>query len=474
MGWLVGAVVAALLVHLGVGVVRRPQRGVLALAALLPFNGLLLVVPHPPIVEGWKEMLVLAVLAATFVAPASARGEPRSRLPTWIWPAGVWLGLSAISGAVVGGTQAAQGIKIGFFYALVFWAMWRCPFSARDRDRFVSILMATGVVTATVGLWQLVIGPDALVGLGYEYNTTVRTSSGVLRTFSTFDQPFPFALFLMVVLLVAVPIALGQPRRPRNALFLAATPVVLAGMASSTVRSALLGTAVGLAFLTVHRHRNLIRVVPVVVAVGVLTLSGSTLSALTSGDSLTERTTGWDQVSDLITTHPLGVGIGATGSVAEKTAELTGSTEGLVSLRWDSPYQPDNQYVKTLLELGPLGLWAVVMLLVAMFLAARFASGRREPERGADAELASGIAASVLAIAAAGFVATIFEIFPIDAYFWMFAGVIATLPASPARTAPSSIARHASTRGWPARGGRAQIGVRRATVFGSTDSGTRA
>lgn len=436
--------VAALL-PLGAVLVHRPQRGVLVLAALVPFDGLLLLVPHPPLVAGWKEALVASVLAATFVAPTQARGGPGRRLPDWLLPAAGLVVLGAVSALVVGGVQSAQGMKIGYFYLLLLWVLWRCPLTHRDRDRLVSVLMVAGLVTAVVGLAQQVAGDAALRALGYEYDTTIRTTGGILRSFSTFNQPFAFGLFLMLVLLIGIPVALRDRTRPRNLAFLLVTPVLVAGLLSSTVRSAILGLLAGMVFLAVHRHRNLAHLLgPVLIAA--LLVPTSVYSALLSAESLDDRTTGWDRMVDVALSAPFGVGIGATGSAAEKTTEVAGNTAGtLFAPEWDAGYQPDNHYVKTLLELGPLGLWLLVLLLLATFLAARRASVHGT---GPDAGLAAGLAATIVAAAAASGFATYFEIFPMDVYFWLGLGVLAGLPSGPARESPAAPSR-AVPRGRP-------------------------
>ena len=54
----IGVLALAGLVVLVLALVDRPQRGILLLACLVPFDGLLLLVPHPGLVDGWKEGLV--------------------------------------------------------------------------------------------------------------------------------------------------------------------------------------------------------------------------------------------------------------------------------------------------------------------------------------------------------------------------------------------------------------------------------
>lgn len=427
------AAAALLLVAVGLvafAIVRRPQRGVLLLAALVPFDGLLLIAPTPPLVEGWKEGLVLATLGATVLAPPSSRGPAGRPPPDW-WPALVGLLAVGVASAVaVGGTQALVGLKINYFYALLALVLWRCPFTARDRDLLVTILMVCGVLTSIVGLAQQVVGQQALRDLGYEYDTTIRTASGVLRSFSTFNQPFPFGLFLMLVLLIGIAVALTEPRRVRNLLFLLCVPLLVVAMIGSIVRAAIAATAVGLAFLAANRLRVLLHGVPPIL-VGALFIPASVYVALLSPQSLRERIEGWVAVAGQITGAPFGNGIGSTGSASEKSAAVA---EGVTASAATSGYQPDNYYLKMLLELGPLGLWLFLLLLLSVFLVAR----RSEQQlRGPDRGLAAGIAATYLGAATASFVATYFEIFPLDVYFWITVGALTSLPSSPSTPSPS-------------------------------------
>jgi O-Antigen ligase len=414
LGWGSLALALGVLVPLALALRRRPQLGVLALAALVPFNGLLLVIPHPQIAQSWKEGVVLATLAATFVAPAEARAPKGRRLPRWLAAVSLLVLLGLVSGAVVGGQQALTGLRIDFFYLLLAWAIWRCPPSRVDRDRLVTILMATGVITALVGLAQQVVGATRLNDLGYQYNSVIRFAGGFLRSFSTFSDPFQFGFFLMLVLLVGLALALEDPRRTRNRLFLFAVPLLVLGLASSVVRGAWLGLAAGLLYLGWRRHRRLLLIIPVAL-VALLYLPGSLSSAALSGTSLAERGSGWQANTQQIVAHPLGAGIGATGAAAAKVAALQGG---------GTTYQPDNYYFKTVYELGLLGLW---LLVVALFTI--FGSTDRTALRlsGSDGALVRGVSAGVLAAIMASFVATYFEIFPMDVLFWLLLGVVATL-----------------------------------------------
>jgi len=422
---------------------RRPQRALLVLAALVPFDGLLVLVPHPAILQGWKEAMVLGA-AGVAVLSGRRRSPTDPPLPAWVVPIGALVVLAAVTGALSGPTVAVVGMKVTFFFLLLPFVLWRCPFTARDRDHLVTILMTTGVVTALVGIAQTVVGAEALVRLGYRYNEEVRFAGDQLRAFSTFTQPFPFAFFLVACLLVGVPVALADRRRIRNRLFLLATPVLAVALYTSVVRAGVLGLGVGAAWLLARRGRSVLRLALPVLVLGAAAL-GTTGVAFLSADSLQERVAGWTSVVDEAADAPVGSGIGTTGAAAERAgSRLCAGTE-CADAAGDAAYQPDNYYVKLLLELGPLGLW-----LFAAALALVVADGARirarcaaVPARHVDAALADGITAATLAASVAAVVSTYWEIFPADVVFWLLQGVLLSirldLPASSAtrwRSAP--------------------------------------
>ncbi len=439
MSWLEPSrlvVVCAAVVVLGNlcwALVARPQRGVLLLAALVPFDGLLLVVPVGDSLAPWKEALVLAVLLATFFAPASARAQVTGRAPGWV-PAAIGLvALGLASAAVVGGLVGLWGAKITFFYVLLAVVLWRCPLDRVERDRLVTILMATGLVTALVGLAQQLVGPTRLNDLGYAYNDVIRFSGGFFRSFSTFTQPFSFGLFLTLVLLVCLPVAMSDPRRPRNTVFLAVVPILVLGMATSLVRGAFLGLLAGLVFLCAWRYRGLVHAL-VPTGLVVLLPPSTVLAAFLSSTSLQERGTGWSVALERVLEAPLGHGLGTTGAAAEKALELGAPLRDVIVVDGRS-YQPDNQFVKIALELGPLGLWLLILLLAAAVTGAMAVA--RESRRS-DRALAEGVAASVVAAAAAGLVSTYLEIFPLDLYFWLLLGVLLSCDRSSTSTLSAS------------------------------------
>jgi hypothetical protein len=71
-----------------------------------------------------------------------------------------------------------------------------------------------------------------------------------------------------------------------------------------------------------------------------------------------------------------------------------------------------------------LGLWLLVALLVSMFLSTRAVERRCS---GIDRDFVAGVSAQWLAIITASLVATYLELVPMDQYFWMMIGIVATM-----------------------------------------------
>src|SRR4051794_11297213 len=147
----------------------RPQRAILVLAAVAPFDGLLLVIPAPSFFAGWKEALLLGAWAA---ALRGGVHDLRSRrAPAWLLPAALLTAVSAVSAIHAGGYAGLVGLKVSTFWLLLGVLAWAFPLDQRERDRLVTIFISAGAVVAAVGVAQQVIGADRLHSMGYKYNS---------------------------------------------------------------------------------------------------------------------------------------------------------------------------------------------------------------------------------------------------------------------------------------------------------------
>lgn len=418
---------------------RRPQTGVLTLLALVPFNGLLAVAPVTA--AYWKEMCVLSILAASVVVSPPHR--PWASQLQWTAPLVLLVPFGVISALVTHGAAAFFPIKIAFFYLLLLLVIWRFPFTARDKDRLITILMVTATISALFGLAQQLLQGDRLVEMGYNWGEQIRTTGPLLRSFGTFNQPFPFGLYLMVALLTGLSAALIEPGRLRSRLFWPAAAVIFPALVFSVVRASYVGLLVGLVVLGVTQDSRITRALRYVLGVVVLGLisflvfpsGSSSAAALFSSSSLQQRISHWTESFRSVLFHPLGTGLGNTGSSAVR------SGPGFNPL--EPPYQPDNQYLKILIELGVLGmaLYTVVGILMVWSLLQLI---RCLPAGKLDHAFACAALAVTAAACVAGVFATYLEIFPLDLLFWTIPAVACCVPARPSQTSGSATTGHNS------------------------------
>lgn len=418
LGWGVWLAALAVVVPTAIAVALRPQRGVLILCALLPFDGITKQFA-PGWLGPWKQVIILGLLLLTFVCPAAARDLRSRKWPTWIWAFLALLAIGVLSVYRVDRPTALVGLRLSYFSALLGLVIWRCPLDRKERDHLVSIFVGTAILTAAVGMWQQAVGPDYLHSLGYPYNDAIRFTSGfTLRSFSTFNLPFSFGFYLMLVILLALPMSLAEPRRLRSVVFFVSTPLLLVAMLFTFVRGAMLGLAIGLLYLAFHRYKLLVYGIPFVLVAALFIPAGATLTnAVFSSSSLGQRTFSWEDRLDRFAEAPFGTGIGTTGAAAEKAAKL----------KFEDPnntYVPDNTWLKTLFELGVLGLWAFALMVIAMFVSIRAAEAR---VAGIDRDFLSGAAAQFLAVLTASLVATYLELVPMDQLFWVMIAIVATM-----------------------------------------------
>jgi hypothetical protein len=437
-------VLAVIALAVAVAIALRPQRGVLLMVALVPFDGLRLPLGIDGMLASWKEGLALFTAACALLFGRRIANRAR---PDWFWwlvalvvTAVVWLGIHESKAAV-------WGLKLDFIYLTVAFAAWWCPLTAKDRDRFVSILMGVGIVTAAYGIAQQLIGHRRLNELGYAYNSVLRFNGGFLRSISTFALPFSFGFFLMMVIVICLPVALADLRRRRNQIFVVAMPLLVVGLLTSIVRTAALGLVVGLVYIGIRRYRSVFAVLIPLALIALFFVPGSSAVKALSSDSTKARSTNWTENLNAILDHPLGLGVGETGAAKARsygqTPEEQAAAFGIDLTQPDSDvytpvlggngvYQPDNYYIKTVIELGLLGLWFLIRILIGAFRESRRLE--RSLNR-ADAALGLGITAYLVATVFSMFFSTYLELFPMDFYFWLILG----MTAATAREARQSV-----------------------------------
>ena len=352
-----------------------------------------------------EDVVVAAAVAAALVHRLRA-GRAAAPIDGWL-AAGVLLlmGLYVLN-------PAGEHDEAWFFAArlvlesfALFLAAQSLPAPERTWRWTVGALIASCCAIALYGLVQQRLGYVRLVEeFGYTYGVEVRqTASGSLRSFGTLEDPFSYALLLMLglaALLVAV---------RRRGWVVCATLLVTAGLAASFVRSAAV-VATGLLVVALVRVGR--KAVAAALAVALLLSAVTVLatvpqtSATASGDpmefllTLNGRTKGWSALLPTPEAWVAGRGAGDVGTGASRAAAESGDRPaGAAPIVTDAEFQRrnvDSSYFGTVADVGLVGLG--VLLAIIARTAVLALRGARAGSRPAWLVLAAGVVALLDAI----------------------------------------------------------------------------
>jgi O-antigen ligase len=195
------------------------------------------------------------------------------------------------------------------------------------------------------------------------------------RIHGTFAHPSPFAMYLVLLLVMGLALFPALTDAWRYAM---ASLLVVAGLAlfATYTRSAWIAVVVGLVVMGLAQHRRRLVAVTVCVAAVLLLLLPSSRDRFddltetdkpsgAAGNSLAWRVDYWGDALDLAAINPL-TGIGLKN----------------VSVALDEGAQPHNDYVRVAVELGAIGLLAFLGYLATLTYVARQAVRRAVGDLG--------------------------------------------------------------------------------------------
>ena len=338
-----------------------------------------------PTIGPLKDAVTIAAALALMVIAVRAREQGNAWLDRRLGLAvGLLLALYVVNiGGIINGTAFDAGWMHGVRLVaepLILLLVGLAVGDQRTLRWAAGSLAVTAGVAALYGIYQQLIGGDALVGLGYEYDSQVRTIGGRLRSFGTFDEPFAYAAFLLYALAAAL------FWFKQRAFVVAFTTLVVVGLALSQVRSA---AVVGLAFAGLWLARRRAAAIAALVFAGIaviavlalIVLPGATetQSVRTSQSTyltVNGRTDAWRIVFEQPGALPLGKGVGVVGTAAERAESDAGF--GIAPER--DTTSVDSGYFAALADVGIAGFVLMVLILARLGqLAYGYAqAGRRE------------------------------------------------------------------------------------------------
>ena len=341
---------------------------------------------------GTKDMITMAAVAAAAVViverRAGRRGWAADR-PVLILVAFLFaLYLVNIGGNLSG----ASGYDIAWFHGVRLFSEplfllvvgLALPNPVKTYRWAVRSLITAAVVATAFGCVQQVLGVHWLVASGYTYGKQVRQIGPYLRSFGTLDEPFSYAVLLLLAL--AVVLLRGRLRPSGYALvaFLSLGLVVSFVRTAALIALALIGIAIA------QRGHTRFAVFVVLIAV----TGSALLFAFTAGATSTRsvrispeqfltlhnRTGLWrSALGDAPSAWVLGRGVGVVGTASQRARRsLTG---GATTTRRSAGTVVDSAYPEVAADIGFVGL-AILLGLFGRLIALAWNAARRGVSSG--------------------------------------------------------------------------------------------
>lgn len=416
----------------------------LAVVWLVPFNVIQLSFSLP--IDLKFDRLVLPFVIATWVLTMAAGGQgaPRMRM-TWIHVAVAGVAVAALLSLVVEARSLNQSLELDTSVKkLVLLASYISLFlviaSSVRRDEvpaFLKYILVLCVICALGTIWEYRFSYNVFYSLSDKLLPGIFTvgiaEAGAIDAIGRRlvrgpgEVPLEAVAMLAMGLPVAVSGLISSKVTRDRILYGLATALILAAAASTERKSALLAPASVFLTFAYFRRRELIRLAPLGVVIGVLMLAltpGAAQSVVSqlSGNKLNSVTTVSDRSSDYDAVRPdvwshLAFGRGY-GSYEHKSYRIL-----------------DMELLRQLIEVGVFGVLAFLVLIGTIVAVARRPIRDRRPD---DAAVALSAACAAVALLV---VSTLFDAmaFPHCPYIALsMAGLLAVIVSQPRRDAPEA------------------------------------
>jgi hypothetical protein len=383
---LAGPIGAILFMALVAAFVYRPHVMVAATVAYFAFLPALRIYGSQ-MLGGTKDVITLAATAAAAVViverRAGRRGWAADR-PVLILVAFLFaLYLLNIGGNLSG----ASGYDIAWFHGVRLFSEplfllvvgLALPNPVKTYRWAVRSLVSAAVVATGVGCVQQLLGVQWLIVNGYKYGKQVREIGGHLRSFGTLDEPFSYA----VLLLLALAVVLLRGRLGPFGYTLVA--ILSVGLFISFVRTATLIVLALIGIAIAQRGQTRLAVFVVLIAV----VGSGVLFVLTAGATSTrsvriapkqfltlhDRTGLWrSALGHAPSAWLLGRGVGVVGTASQRAREsLTGAA---TTTRATGGTVVDSAYPEVAADIGFVGL-AILLGLFGRLIALAWRAAAR-------------------------------------------------------------------------------------------------
>jgi O-antigen ligase len=377
------------------------------------------VVKHPLLASVWDELaLVLCFGIWIYKWMRYRKEKPYRSTPLDIsliifMAVGVVLLVIAAPDPAIG----VEGLRVVIQYMFWFFVVTQLLKTPKGAKRILNIIVLTGLLVSLYGIYQYIIAveiPPQWVDVNEGY---VRT-----RVFSIFTSPNMLGGYLCLLIPITVGLFFAEKNRFRKVYY--GSVIVSMGLSLLFTMARQGWIACGLAIIVYIWFKNRKLLIPTFLVLAGLFVfcmifvpsvanrifylfSPEYLESSMRGGRILRAIKGFE----LFTQHFwTGMGLGQFGgSVA-------------LSHKLNNTFSMDNYYLKTAVEMGIVGLIALLMLLYNTIAWCSRAVLRIEDEEQKD--WARGIVAGLISVVAYNLTENMLEIPLISSYFWMSAGIV--------------------------------------------------
>lgn len=374
---------------------------------------------HPLISSIWDELALLLCFGIWFYKWFRCRGETPYRVSPLDKSIIFFMAVSTLLLFIAAPDLAIgiEGLMVVIQYMFWFFVVTQLLKTPGGAKRIINIVLLTALFVALYGIYQFIIGVEIPANWVDQAEGAVRT-----RSFSIFTSPNMLAGYLSLLIPVAVGMFFAEKNTLRKLYY--GTVIACMGLALlfTLSRGGWIFCFCALLFYVWLKNRKLI--VPMLLCMGVLFIlsvifmpsvanrilylfSPAYYASSSAGGRIFRAVKGFE----LFSQYPVfGMGLGQFGgSVA-------------LSHKLNNTFSMDNYYLKTAVEMGLVGLIALLVLLYNTFKWCYRALSRiSDPEQQ---NWAMGILSGIVCVILYNLTENMLEIPLLSSYFWMFAGII--------------------------------------------------
>lgn len=426
----------------------------------------------------WKEGLMGVILLIAIVEVISDQWSVVSRQRSVIRKIKIdvidllIIGLVVLAGIVQLAVRsplstALYGFRYDFVAPLAFLVLRRVPWSDVFRKRAVWIIIAVGALVALYGLVTLVLPDSFFRALGYSDLHSLYVPGGPIAAFqqlggtaihrvqSTMSGPNQLGLWLLLPWsLVLIRLFQGfhtaeeaaSKKWKRLVILLVITLAILATFSRSSWISMVLSGSIILWQLSPQKIRvplfSIAGSFAAILLLSVAVLYPEVIQRSVSNAGHIERPL---EAMQRIVDQPLGHGLGTAGPASNRISDACVYLEEGADASWavqhtdlcvfvgdaqvqpagracSCPFLPENWYLQIGIELGVIGMFAWVLMVILLLIKLRAASGERRETNGG---LPMGVFVAFLGVSVAGLFLHSWEDAAVALSLWILAAAFA-------------------------------------------------